>query len=58
MFTDEEAIERELRLEHTVLDIKQKFGKNAILRGIDLVDGATAQIRNKLIGGHNGGDEK
>ena len=54
MFTDEEAVERELRLEHTVLDIKNKFGKNAILRGIDLADGATTKIRNKLIGGHNG----
>lgn len=54
MFTDEETVERELRLEHTVLDIKNKFGKNAILRGIDLADGATTKIRNKLIGGHNG----
>ena len=54
MFTDEEAVERELRLEHTVLDIKNKFGKNAILRGIDFADGATTKIRNKLIGGHNG----
>lgn len=58
MFTDENTVERELRLEHTVLDIKDRFGKNAILRGIDLVDGATTRKRNTLIGGHNGGEEK
>lgn len=56
MFTDEQAVEKELRLEHVVLDIKDKFGKNAILRGIDIADGATTKMRNKLIGGHNGGE--
>ncbi|MBR2930535.1 MAG: DNA repair protein [Clostridia bacterium] len=54
LFTDREAMERERLLEHTVLGIKDKFGKNAVLRGFDLEEGATAMIRNKLIGGHNG----
>jgi len=36
------------------LEIKDKFGKNAMLRGMDLQEGATQQVRNKLIGGHNG----
>ena len=58
MFTDAEAVERELRLERAVLEIKDKFGKNAILRGIDLVDGATTRKRNTLIGGHNSGEEQ
>lgn len=53
IFTDIDAVEKEIRLEHTVLGIKDKFGKNALLRGMDLCDGATAQERNKLIGGHN-----
>lgn len=53
IFTDIDAVEKEIRLEHTVLDIKDKFGRNSILRGVDLCDGATAQARNKLIGGHN-----
>lgn len=57
LFTDFEAIERERRLENTVLAIKDKFGKNAMLRGFDLADGATQITRNKLIGGHNGGEE-
>ena len=54
LFTDVEALEKERRLENVVLDIKDRFGKNAMLRGLDLQEGATQQIRNKLIGGHNG----
>lgn len=44
--------ERERRAQEAVLAIKQKFGKNAILRGTSLQDGATARSRNKTIGGH------
>jgi DNA polymerase V len=40
-----------------VLDIKKRFGKNAILKGMSLEEKATARIRNKLIGGHNGGED-
>jgi len=54
LFTDFEKVEREKKLEHTVLDIKCKFGKNAMLRAIDLQEGATQITRNKYIGGHNG----
>ena len=54
LFTDFEKIEREKRLEHTVLGIKDRFGKNAVFRGLDLSEGATAIARNKMIGGHNG----
>ena len=54
LFTDIEAVEREKTLEHTVLDIKDKYGKNAMLRLSNLQEGATARERNKLIGGHNG----
>ena len=57
LFCDVEAIEREHRREAAVLEIKEKFGKNAILRGLNLRDGATQSIRNKLIGGHNGGEK-
>ena len=53
LFTDIEAVEREKTLEHTVLDIKDKYGKNAMLRLSNLQEGATARERNKLIGGHN-----
>lgn len=54
LFTDFDKIQKEKQLERTVLNIKDKFGKNAVLRAIDLSDGATAITRNKLIGGHNG----
>ena len=54
LFTDVEKVQKEKKAENAVLNIKDKFGKNSLVRGIDLKDGATATIRNKLIGGHNG----
>lgn len=44
--------EREKRMQNTILDIKKKFGKNAILEGMNLQEGATAKDRNNQIGGH------
>ena len=46
------ALEREKRLQMAMLDIKKKFGKNAILKGMNLQEGATAKDRNEQIGGH------
>lgn len=43
---------RERKLQEAMLGIKSKFGKNAILKGTNLVDGATAADRNGRIGGH------
>ena len=45
-------LEREKKLQRTMLDIKKKYGKNAILKGMNLEDGATARERNAQIGGH------
>ena len=50
--TEAEDQEREKRIQHTVIDIKKKFGKNAIVKGMNLEEGATAMDRNKQIGGH------
>ena len=47
--------ERENRLQRTVLEIKEKFGSNAVLKGRDLSEGATARERNNQIGGHKRG---
>ncbi len=47
-----EALAREKRLQRAVLNIKQKFGKNSILKGMSFEEGATARERNKQIGGH------
>lgn len=49
------ALEREKKLQKTMLDIKKRFGKNAILKGMNLEEGATARERNNTIGGHRSG---
>ena len=49
---EEEELEREKRIQKTVLDIKKKYGKNAIVKGMNLEEGATAIGRNRQIGGH------
>ncbi|HCW26482.1 MAG TPA: DNA methylase [Lachnoclostridium sp.] len=47
-----EDLAREKRMQQAVLEIKKKFGKNAILKGMNLEEGATAVTRNSQIGGH------
>ena len=49
---EEQELAREKRMQHAVIDIKKKFGKNAILKGMNLEEGATARNRNNQIGGH------
>ena len=39
-------------MQQAMLDIKKKYGKNAILKGMNLEEGATAMSRNSQIGGH------
>lgn len=63
LFTDYAALKKELeereteqqkerQLQQAVLDIKKRYGKNAVLKGSSLMDGATAMDRNNQIGGH------
>ena len=63
LFTDYEALEqqrkneaaeleKEKRMQQAVLSIKKKYGKNAILKGMSLQEGATAKDKNNQIGGH------
>lgn len=63
LFTDYEALrrqqaeedavlEREKKVQQAMLSIKKKYGKNAVLRGMNLEEGATARNRNTQIGGH------
>lgn len=47
-----EALEKEKHIQHAMLDIQKKFGKNAILKGTNLQEGATGIERNKQVGGH------
>ena len=63
MFTDYEAVKkekqieeaalaRERKIQETIINIKNKFGKNSLLRGLNFTEGSTAKERNKQIGGH------
>lgn len=49
---EEEKLKREKQIQEAMLSIKKKYGKNAILKGINLDENATAKDRNKQIGGH------
>ena len=49
---EDEKLEKELELQRVMLAVKEKFGKNAILRGMNLKEGATMKKRNEQIGGH------
>ena len=49
---EEQEEAKEKNIQHAMLDIQKKFGKNAILKGMDLQEGATARERNATIGGH------
>lgn len=50
---EEKELEREKQIQKALLDIKKKYGKNAILKGMNFEDGATSIKRNDQIGGHN-----
>lgn len=49
---EKRELEKEKNLQHAVLDIKKKFGKNAVLKGMNFEEGATTRERNGQIGGH------
>jgi DNA polymerase V len=49
---EKERFDKERRMQEVQLKIKQRFGKNAILRGLNFKEGATAKERNSQIGGH------
>lgn len=49
---EQEALARERQMQKTVIALKKKYGKNAILKGMNLQEGATAKDRNRQIGGH------
>ncbi len=53
LFTNQEKIDKERKLELTMSSIKNKMGKNKIIRGMDLQEKATTLVRNNLVGGHN-----
>ncbi len=56
LFADMDELERNRKVQTAVLDIKKKFGKNAVLKGMNLQEAATTRERNRQIGGHKSGD--
>ena len=50
---NKEELESEKKIQKTILDIKRKYGKNSILKGMNFESGATTIERNNQIGGHN-----
>ena len=55
LFIDPAELERERKMQRAMIDIKKKFGKNAILKGMNLEEGATTMERNQQTGGHKSG---
>lgn len=55
LFVDTSKIEREKAMERTVIELKARYGRNAVLRGTNLLDCATQRERNEMIGGHRAG---
>lgn len=52
LFSDSDALERERQLQGAMLAVRRKYGANAILKGLNYLDGAMTRERNTLIGGH------
>lgn len=57
LFQDNTVLERERQRQDTINAIKKKFGKNSLLKAMDLLPEATARQRNAQIGGHRSGEE-
>ena len=58
LFTDQDSLDKEKRMQEAIIEIKKRYGKNSILKAMDLSPKATTKKRNNLIGGHNSGEEQ
>ncbi|MBQ4110912.1 MAG: DNA repair protein [Clostridia bacterium] len=57
MFDEEEHTDKNRRIQKTVVNIKKKYGRNSIVKGMNLQDAATTMDRNRQIGGHKSGEK-
>lgn len=57
LFTDYAEVERDRKLQKAALEIKGKYGNNALVRGMDLQKAGTTRERNQQIGGHKSGEQ-
>ena len=52
LFTDFVQVEKDKKLQQVLVNIRNKYGKNSCLKGMNYLDKATARYRNTTIGGH------
>ena len=52
LFTDYDALDKKKKLHAALLEVRTKYGANALLKGLNFKEGATTIERNKQIGGH------
>ena len=52
MFMDTEDMKKDQRLQGAMLEVRRKYGQNAVFKGMNLLEGATTLERNQQIGGH------
>lgn len=57
LFADQKVVEKDKHLQKTLLDIRQRYGVNAVIKGMDLLPQANGIERNLQIGGHKSGNE-
>lgn len=57
LFTNIDEVERERKREKVALEVTKKYGKNALLRGMNYLECSTQRERNTFIGGHRAGDD-
>ena len=55
LFTDFEALQREKNMQRAMLTVRRRYGLNAVVKGMNLLEGATTIERNQQIGGHRAG---
>ena len=48
----DEREQREMELQRAMIKLRQRYGKNAVLKGVNFLEGGTARERNSTIGGH------
>ena len=54
LFSNEEEALKDKLVQKSLVKIKDRYGKNAVFKGMNLLDKATGIARNKMVGGHNG----
>ncbi len=56
LFMDTAMLEKDRKAQQAAIALKNRFGKDAVLKGMNLLEGATTRMRNHQIGGHNSGE--